>query len=163
MLIIQFGIEFLIFANHFHGRGHIDVQLHILHAFSIFAITFFCVMEAVNERQVIYSYGRCLFTILQGTWFWQIALTLYHPWFKWNLDDEELVANVTYVYVLHFFAILIFLFVELALVKALIGQASWFKRSSYSNRRQRGGNKDILNGLSEEEDFILYEKNLSTE
>ena len=51
------------------------------------------------------TYGRILFTFLQGTWFYQLAFTLYHPKYRWDTSDSRLTANVTFHYCIHFFVV----------------------------------------------------------
>jgi hypothetical protein len=158
-------MEGLIFSNHFYGRGEVDVQLHIMHALTIFMIAFFCTLEAFNEHQVLFTYGRVLFTFLQGTWFLQIAITLYHPVLGWDLahHDHELVPNVTFVYSLHFFAILVGLLVELAIVRAIMGitHTSGISLSTFFRSRQQVFVFSKVNYeklLDEEDDKIVYNK-----
>lgn len=52
MLIMEFGVEAFVFSNHFHGRINIDVQLHILLAFTIISCLMFSILEAYNDKQV---------------------------------------------------------------------------------------------------------------
>lgn len=52
LLIIEFGVEAFVFANHFHGRNEVDVQLHFLLAVTIIGCLAFTILEAFNERQV---------------------------------------------------------------------------------------------------------------
>lgn len=115
-------------------------------------------MEAYNDRLVLFTYGRAMFTILQGTWFWQIGLRLYYPKLKWDLNDESLLPNVAFAYCLHFFIILLFLFIEWAIVKALIGEASWFETSSSSSRNLKRYSRDKFEIDYESDDLLVYEK-----
>lgn len=111
LFILSFGVEAFMFSFHFHGRGNIDVQLHVLQTVSIYMCLLFSILEAVNERQVLYTYGRCLFTGLQGSWFFQTAFTLYYPYswppFRWDLHDHKLIANVTFQFCAHFMGFLV--------------------------------------------------------
>lgn len=73
MGILAFGIEGFLFANHLHGKEPIEVFLHVLLVYAIFACVFACALEAWNDQQILFTYARCVFTLLQGTWFYQVT------------------------------------------------------------------------------------------
>lgn len=50
-----------------------------------------------------------MFTFLQGTWFYQVAFALYHPTYQWDTSDDRLTANITFIYAMHFFAVVTFI------------------------------------------------------
>lgn len=116
------------FSFHFHGRGNIDVQLHILQTAAIYCSLIFCILEAVNDRQVLYAYGRALFVAVQGSWFYQNAFALYYPYswpdLKWDLHDHRLIANVTFYFCKHFIFALIGIIMLHLLVQWIV-TGSW--------------------------------------
>lgn len=128
MFIVSFAVEAFMFSFHFHGRGNIDVQLHILQTVSIYGTLLFCILEAVNERQVLYVYGRILFVGLQGSWFYQTAFALYYPYpwpdLKWDLHDTRLIANVTFYFCKHFMGVLISMILLHLLIQWIV-TGSW--------------------------------------
>lgn len=128
MLILTFGVEGFMFLFHLTARSDVDVEFHVMQTASIFGCLLFAVLEAVNDRQVLYTYGRCLFVALQGTWFFQTAFALYYPlnWsrFKWDLTDQRLTTNVIFCFCVHFISILlvlifIHLFMEVIINRSL--------------------------------------------
>jgi hypothetical protein len=130
MLIIPYAFEAFIFSNHFNGRiRSVDVQFHLLLALTIYGCVIFCTLESLYQREVLFTYGRVLFTALQGTWFLQIAFALYLPFnipaLKWNVEDSTQVPNVTFFYCMHFFVLFILLFVELWLVNVIYWKRCW--------------------------------------
>lgn len=64
--VLAFGLEAFIFANHLHGRSMLDSAIHIYLVYSIYGCVLCSLAELVNSRQIIFTYGRILFTILQG-------------------------------------------------------------------------------------------------
>ena len=65
--VIAFGVEAFIFANHLHGRSMLDTTIHVYLVYSIYGCVLFSLAEVFNSKQVLFTYGRILFTILQGT------------------------------------------------------------------------------------------------
>jgi hypothetical protein len=114
-LIMSFVVEGFIFSFHFHGRSNIDVQLHILQTCSIGGCVLFCILEAIDECQVLFAFGRILFTALQGSWFFETAFVLYYPFswpkLRWDLHDQKLAANVTFHFCMHLMVILVILLI----------------------------------------------------
>jgi hypothetical protein len=91
MGILAFGVEGFLFHFHTHGKDALEVHLHILLVYSIFGCVFFICLEWYNQNEILFTYGRVLCTLLQGTWFFQIGFVLYPPtdspaW-KWDPND----------------------------------------------------------------------------
>lgn len=63
---IAFAIEAFIFANHLHGRSALDTHLHTLFVYAIYGCFITTLLEALQPQQILFTYGRILFTILQG-------------------------------------------------------------------------------------------------
>ena len=60
--------------------------------------------ELIFRKQVLTSLGRAYFTILQGTWFWQVAFILYNPSTdhkEWNHSDHHDIMLTTCIYTWH--------------------------------------------------------------
>lgn len=130
--ILGFSVEAFLFYFHLHAREPIDIHLHILLFYAVSGCILFIALEMSNPNQVLFTYGRILFTLLQGTWFYQIGFVLYPPTdslkFKWDLNDHGQLMIITASYCWHIFALVIFLILELWIVK-LIYNAS----KSYAN------------------------------
>ena len=67
--IMAFFIEGFLFANHLHSRFPLDIHVHVLLVYSIWGCVIFSVLETYRPNEVIFAYGRILFTILQGKQF----------------------------------------------------------------------------------------------
>lgn len=141
MLIMAFGFEAFIFSNHFGGRepNSVDTNLHIHLAVAVYGVVLFCILEAYNERQVLFSYGRCLFTALLGTWFFQIAIALYLPFqsisfLRWPTNNPVMIPEVTFYFCIHFFVIFVLLFAELWVVQTFFGKNRCRKDGGYKYR-----------------------------
>lgn len=110
MLIITFGLEGFVFMFHMSSRSEVDAHMHLLQTVSIFSTMLFSVLEAVNDQQVLFMYGRCVFVALQGSWFYQTAFALYYPFdwpsFKWNQQSIKETPQITSYFCEHFIVIL---------------------------------------------------------
>lgn len=129
--IFAFGIEGFLFANHLHSRHMLDIHLHTLLTYAIYGCVFFAFLETYRPEEVIFSYGKVLFTILQGTWFWQVGFVLYPPSntpaFQWDHDSHNHVMLITGSFCWHAFFIIIGLIMQLSVMQCLY-------RSSYKIR-----------------------------
>lgn len=175
MGIIAFSIEGFLFAFHLHGKELIDVYIHTLLVYAVFGCVFFCCLEAYNPRQVMFTYGRILFTLLQGTWFYQVGFMLYpptdNPAWQWNLSDHRNIMIVTICYCWHVLFIIIGLMFQFWFVKKAIFKSRKFvvnlERLIDSDRRsakmtqeyfvQDKENTNLINGnnSSGDEDVVI--------
>lgn len=115
--LIAFMIEAFLFAFHLHSRAPLDIRIHVLLVYAIFGCAIFCALEMIWPHQVLLTYGRILFTCLQGTWFWQAGFILYppvdSPAFIWDRCNHEQVMTVTMMFCWHLILILIGLLIQL--------------------------------------------------
>jgi hypothetical protein len=93
VLSFAFFIEGLLFYFHLDGRPVLDKHLHILLYFVIFATSFVLILEAWMKTSFLLLVVRVYLTMLQGTWFLQIAHSLYgtNPW-KDTAPNREFVT-----------------------------------------------------------------------
>lgn len=121
MGIMAFSVEAFLFAFHLHGRDPLDVYIHVLLVYAIVGCIIFACLEAYNPKQVLFTYGRILFTILQGTWFYQVGFMLYpptdNPAFHWDLNKHTNIMIATVSYCWHVMLIILALFIQLWVVK----------------------------------------------
>lgn len=126
--VLAFAIEGFLFAFHLHGKEPIEVYVHVLLVYAIYGCAIFAALEMYNEKQVLFTYGRIVFTMLQGTWFYQVGFMLYpptdNPAFKWDLSDHSLIMVITVCYCWHLLLIVIGLLIQLGLVRHLYFRAS---------------------------------------
>ena len=162
MLIMSYSFEAFIFSNHFNGRMNhsIDVALHTHLAFAVYGCALFCILEAYDEHQVLFTYGRCLFTALQGSWFFQIAASLYLPFqsisfLRWDVNNLDLVPEVTTYFCIHFFFIFTFLFAQMCIVQVI------YRRRLRRRRCLTNGYKYRLrlsSSMSSSSDEAIYQR-----
>ena len=72
--VLSFAIEAFLFAFHLHGKEPVEVYLHVLLVYAILGCVLFCALECWNDQNILFTYGRIVFTLLQGTWFYQVCL-----------------------------------------------------------------------------------------
>lgn len=70
---LAFFIEGFLFNSHLHGKEPIEQYVHVLLVYAIIGCFLFGMLEFFDPKQVLYTYGRTMFTILQGTWFFHVG------------------------------------------------------------------------------------------
>lgn len=87
-LAVAFGIEGMLFFFHLQGRNMFDVRIHTILFVIIFITAFVILMEAClpKHRRELFM-ARTVLCLTQGTWFWEIAFTIYGPT-SWIRDVE---------------------------------------------------------------------------
>lgn len=109
-LLMAFSVQALIFHFHQHNRSPIDVLVHTLLKYSTMATAVCVAIEMRLRQSVLAALGRAFFTILQGTWFIQIAYIVYRPWLdghSWKDDHRDVMLAVA-VYTWHMFGIMLY-------------------------------------------------------
>ena len=64
--IVAFSIEGFLFANHLHSRNALDIHVHVLLVYAIYGCVVACTLECYKPNQILFTYARIFFTILQG-------------------------------------------------------------------------------------------------
>jgi hypothetical protein len=67
--IIAFTIEAFIFYSHSKGHEGLEMHVHTLLVFAIFGCIVMAVLETYKPNEIMFTYGRTMFTILQGKHF----------------------------------------------------------------------------------------------
>lgn len=134
MGIVAFAVEAFLFAFHLHGKEPVDAYLHVLLVYAIMGCVIFCMLETYDPTQVLFTYGRVLFTLLQGTWFYQVGFMLYPPTdspaFKWNMNDHGVIMIVTVCFCWHVLLIIVALFMQYWCVKKIFFRSNYMKLKS---------------------------------
>ena len=124
MGIMAFSVEAFLFAFHLHGKEPLDVHVHMFLVYAIVGCIIFVSLEAYNPKQVLFTYGRILFTMLQGTWFFQVGFMLYpptdNPAFHWDLNKHTNIMLATVSYCWHVILIIVALFIQFWFVKKVM-------------------------------------------
>jgi hypothetical protein len=128
--VLAFSVEAFLFANHLHSREALDIHLHVLLVYAVYGCVFFCILEYINPHNVMFAYGRILFTMLQGTWFFEVGFVLYPPTddpaFQWDKNDHNQIMTITMSYAWHVMLIIIGLLIQLAIIKKLYASSKFF-------------------------------------
>ena len=99
ILALAFGVEGTLFAFHLHGRDMFDVRIHTLLYIVIYLAALVILLEAClpKFRRELFM-ARTVLVLTQGTWFWEIAYTMYgsNKWFgdaEKDLTEEQLMLD----------------------------------------------------------------------
>ena len=94
-----FWVEGALFAFHLHGRDMFDVRIHTLLYIVIYLAALVILLEAClpKFRRELFM-ARTILVLTQGTWFLEIAYTIYgsNKWFEFtekDLTEEELMLD----------------------------------------------------------------------
>ncbi|XP_028392860.1 transmembrane protein 45B-like [Dendronephthya gigantea] len=90
ILGLAFAVEGTLFAFHLHGRDIFDVRIHTLLYIIIYLAALVVLLEAClpRFRRELFV-ARTVLVLTQGTWFWEIAYTIYgaNKWFVYADKD----------------------------------------------------------------------------
>ncbi|CAG7718570.1 unnamed protein product [Allacma fusca] len=104
---LAFAIEGFLFYFHLHGRSHMDVQVHMFLFQTVVACVVSTLLEMQHSHNVILALCRTFFTLLQGTWFFQIGFILYPPIGEnWDEEDHDQMMVITLIFTWHVAALL---------------------------------------------------------
>ncbi|XP_017334605.1 transmembrane protein 45A isoform X2 [Ictalurus punctatus] len=102
LLGLAFFNEGFIFLYHLHGREMLDVHVHMLLLYAVFGGALVCLLEVFHRGNVLLELLRAALSLLQGSWFWQIAFVLYPPSeVKWDQSDHNNAMFITMCYSWH--------------------------------------------------------------
>ncbi|PAA80403.1 hypothetical protein BOX15_Mlig021210g2 [Macrostomum lignano] len=74
-----FAVEGVLFMFHLHGRTKVDIVVHTLLVYVVWACVLSLMLEMKFQNSIVASLSRCFFVGLQGTWFIQVGAMLYPP------------------------------------------------------------------------------------
>lgn len=72
----NFLLPGFLFLYHLHGRSMLDVHVHQLLLYAVFGETLVTFLEIFHRGNIILELLRCTLTVLQGTWFWEVNLSV---------------------------------------------------------------------------------------
>ena len=85
VMSLAFTVEALLFKFHLHGRTTMDVALHTMLLYAVYACIISHLLDMKSRHSVIVALSRAYFLALQGTWFWYVGFLLYGP----SADNED--------------------------------------------------------------------------
>jgi hypothetical protein len=125
--ILGFAIEAFLFANHLHSRAPLDIHVHTLLVYAIYGCVIFSILEAYDPSNILFTYGRIMFTLFQGTWFCQVGFILYPPIdipiLKWDPYDHNQIMTITMSYCWHAILIVSGLIIQLLIMQRIYGSS----------------------------------------
>ncbi|XP_064615521.1 transmembrane protein 45B-like [Liolophura sinensis] len=113
-LAMAFMVEGLLFKFHLHGRSQLDVLVHTLLLYVVYACIISVIVEMKYRHSILSPLARAYFSLIQGTWFWQVGFILYNPSpnaVPWKADDHGELTLVTLLFAWHALADFIILLV----------------------------------------------------
>ncbi|XP_070541293.1 transmembrane protein 45B-like [Ptychodera flava] len=93
-LALSYFVEGLFFYFHVHGRTPLDISVHYMLVIGVAVSTLCAVVEIWKKDDVLLPFVRVGFTMVQGTWFWQVGFMLYP--LNGGHWDEDNHANVMF-------------------------------------------------------------------
>ena len=122
MVTLAFGVEGLLFFFHTHGREPLDVHIHTLLVIAIMGCALSTLVETWRPNDVRLKLMRFTFTLLQGTWFWQVAIILYAPpsGTAWEQDDHRNMMFITVSFAWHLLIDIIIMFAIYGIVNMIV-------------------------------------------
>eukprot|EP01023_Acetabularia_acetabulum_P029395 TRINITY_DN27742_c0_g1_i7.p1 TRINITY_DN27742_c0_g1~~TRINITY_DN27742_c0_g1_i7.p1 ORF type:complete len:311 (+),score=36.25 TRINITY_DN27742_c0_g1_i7:184-1116(+) len=117
MLILAHTVEYVIMASH---TKHIpmDARLHQLWASVVFMTIISIVLEMRFSENFMVGLLRPYFLILQGTWMFAIARTMFEDRKIWSTDYAASYSMVTVLFCWHLLGIMLFILVVLVALVA---------------------------------------------
>lgn len=97
-------VETMLFLFHLHDRTLLDVVIHTLLVYVLYATIAVILLEMWWKNSPLPVFVRILLFFVQGTWFWQVGFILYNPLpgaVKWNENDHEAVMIATMMFGWH--------------------------------------------------------------
>ena len=97
-------VEGVLFKFHLHGRTDLDVLIHTLLVYTVFAQAIALMVEMRYRNHVLVSLTTSFCLMLQGTWFWQVGFILYNPIpgaVDWKQDDHNQMMLACMIFTWH--------------------------------------------------------------
>jgi len=107
---LSFVVEAVLFMFHLHGRTQLDVLIHTLLLYVVYANIVVIVVEMRYRHSISVALTRAYSVFLQGTWFWQAGFLLYNPLpgaVPWDGDNHDQMMVVTMMFAWHMAAVFV--------------------------------------------------------
>jgi len=101
---LSFTVEAVLFKFHLHGRTEMDILIHTLLLYVVYANVLFIIAEIRYRNSINVALARAYSVLLQGTWFWQAGFLLYNPLpgaVPWEGDNHEQMMVVAMMFAWH--------------------------------------------------------------
>ena len=143
MLFMSYLVEGMLFEFHITGRDDLDINMHTLLVYTIFASAAVTLLEMKHRSSIWPPLVRGFLTCLQGSWFWQIAFLLYppstNPWGpepELNIKDREgSLMFIASVYTWHMAIITILMIVCSVCIGCFYRKKGWLDEEAMVNNQ----------------------------
>jgi len=138
---LSFAVEAVLFTFHLHGRTGLDVLIHTLLLYVVYANVLIVIIELRYRHSIAVALARAYIVFLQGTWFWQAGFLLYNPIpgaVPWKDDDHKQMMVVTMMFAWHMAAV----FVIMVCIGAAVAACQ-----TRSSRADTGADGDGYDGV----------------
>ena len=149
-LAIAFFLEGLLFWFHAHGRPDLDLMVHELLNYAIFACAGFAALRMWQPFNLFVNTGLSFSMLLQGVWFIHLGVVLYIQ--KWNMEDHRGIMFTVACYSWYIVGIMFFLLVMYILMLACL-------RSSVKYRKGRRKGLRFMAALPMERNLMMEDEN----
>lgn len=104
-----FSVQAFLFATHGHGHSPMEILVHRVLLVDVIVCVFTTAVEMRNRGNILAAMSRCVFTLLQGSWFVQVGFILYPPlgWTRWNSHSHEQMKLAAILFVVHFYGVVL--------------------------------------------------------
>ena len=112
--VLAVVIEGMMFKLHVEGTNELNVRVHSLLGYVIYACAIIGCLEMKYRHSLTVTICRFYFFFLQGTWLCQMALILYNPFpnaEKWKPDDRSQHHLVGMMFAWHCAAVFLVMFI----------------------------------------------------
>ena len=117
-LSIAFFLEGLLFWFHANGRPDLDLMVHKLVNYTIFACAGFATLRMWQPFNLFVNTGLSFSMLLQGVWFIHLGVVLYIQ--KWNMEDHRGIMFTVACYSWYIVGIMFFLLVMYILMHSCL-------------------------------------------
>ena len=117
-LSIAFFLEGLLFWFHANSRPDLDLMVHHLLTYAIFACAGFAALRMWQPFNLFVNTGLSFSMLLQGVWFIHLGVVLYIQ--KWNMEDHRGIMFTAACYSWYIVGIMFFLLVMYILMLACL-------------------------------------------
>lgn len=134
---LAFVVEAVLFKFHLHGRTELDILLHTLLLYVVYANVIVVALEMRYRHSISVALARAFTVFLQGTWFWQAGFVLYNPIpgaVPWQEGDHEQMMVATMIFAWHMAAVFVIMVCIGAVVAACQTRCSRADLSSDGDR-----------------------------
>ncbi|XP_070541298.1 transmembrane protein 45B-like [Ptychodera flava] len=166
-LALAFCVEAHLLLNHRHGKGGFENTCHLMNIIATLGCVVAATAEVWNPSEILLPFLRVGFTMLQGTWLFNIAFLIYKPVSgeHWDADGSGGgVMFVTMLFCWHIFVDMVLVTINYCVVYAIFGR-KWKRQCNIQKKNgefidlsEKTNNEIGVHGESEEAKIPLFDE-----